>query len=128
MLGNYDYKKELTVPAKPVLPAAEPVMPKKSTVPAVPMNAIQIVPDAPQMFQSWPITNIIDDLMKDGIINSKDNIEFNLDGKVFTVNAARQPEEIHIKFKGKYIKDDKDHVRYSQHGPSISADVSNGNK
>ena len=87
---------------------------------------VPVPPPTPQVFVSHPLTDIIDDLMDEGVITSKDNLEFMLDSKILKVNGVVQPEELHSKLKGKYIKSEKNHVKYSRRGDSISADINNG--
>lgn len=51
------------------------------------------------------INNVLDDLENQGIIQ-RDNVrDFKLDGDAFIINGTRQPQDIFVAFKNKYIKE-----------------------
>lgn len=50
---------------------------------------------------------MISDLLKDGIITSTDDLSFKIGNDEFVVNYKKQPEEIHQKYRAKYVADQK---------------------
>jgi hypothetical protein len=88
------------------------------------MNSLNL--KSQNVFKSWPLSNIIDDLVDEGIISDKENLELIMDNKILKVNGVVQPEELHEKLKGKYLKSEKSHVIFSRHGDSMSGDINNG--
>jgi hypothetical protein len=71
-----------------------------------------------------PINSIIDDLIEEKVITDRDNLSFTLNNKILKVNGAIQPAELHAKLKERYIQGNAgNHVIYSKHGGSTSADV-----
>jgi beta-lactamase regulating signal transducer with metallopeptidase domain len=78
-------------------------------------------------FVSWPLSFVIDDLLSQGIIQSRENIDLILNKKMLKVNGIVQPEALHQEYVKKYLKNLKNHVIYSRHGLSISSDIRNGN-
>jgi beta-lactamase regulating signal transducer with metallopeptidase domain len=61
------------------------------------------------------IDPIVEDLIQDKVINKKDsdNFSFELNNDGLTVNGVRQPEELFIKYKEKYVKNPKDYFSYT---------------
>jgi hypothetical protein len=47
--------------------------------------------------------SMIDDLLKDGIITSRDNVSFKIGTDEFVVNYQKQPEAIYQKYRARYV-------------------------
>jgi bla regulator protein blaR1 len=47
--------------------------------------------------------SMIDDLLKDGIITSRDNVSFKIGTDEFVVNYQKQPETVYQKYRAKYV-------------------------
>src|SRR5579862_1407821 len=72
-----------------------------------------------------PIEAIIFELFDEKVINSKDNLTIVLNKDELKVNGIRQPEEMHARFMERYLNGNKgNHVRYSKHGASVTAEIS----
>lgn len=76
-----------------------------------------------ETFRSYPLTSAINQLLAEGLINSKEDLEFTLDNKILKVNGKLQPEELHARFKGQYLKSPEDHIIYARHGHSITGNI-----
>jgi bla regulator protein BlaR1 len=67
-----------------------------------------IVHDGPTIMKTFDLEKLTDDfindLTKEKIISSKDGLSYNMSNEALIVNGKVQPEEIHKKFKEKYIK------------------------
>ncbi len=67
-----------------------------------------IVHDGPTVMKTFDLEKLtadfIDDLTKEKIISNKDGLSYNMSNDALIVNGKVQPEEIHKKFKDKYIK------------------------
>lgn len=87
------------------------------------ISDIDAVPPAPPVLDSKPIPDIIEDLIEEKIIMSRDNLSFTLNNEILKVNGVIQSKELHEKLKDKYIKGKKDHVIYSKHGGSTHTEV-----
>lgn len=48
--------------------------------------------------------HIIDDMKKDGLIQTTDNLSFKIGTKEFIVNGKKQPDDIYQKYRAKYVK------------------------
>ena len=61
------------------------------------------------------IDPIVEDLMRDKVIdkNNSDNFSLELNNNGLTVNGVRQPEELFMKYKEKYVKNPKDYFSYT---------------
>lgn len=46
----------------------------------------------------------IDDMIKDGLIKSRDNLSFMMSNKEFIINYKKQPDDVFQKYKAKYVK------------------------
>jgi bla regulator protein BlaR1 len=46
----------------------------------------------------------INDMLKDGLIKSRDNLSFKISNKELIINYQKQPEEVFQKYKAKYVK------------------------
>ncbi|HVM89152.1 MAG TPA: M56 family metallopeptidase [Puia sp.] len=90
----------------------------------VTLEYVPTPPAVPEVFESHPLTDIINDLANAGVISSQEDLEFTLNNKIFRVNGKQQSEEFYARMKEKYLKSPKDHVIYSRHGHSISGDIS----
>ncbi|QKJ28886.1 M56 family metallopeptidase [Mucilaginibacter mali] len=47
---------------------------------------------------------IIDDMIKDGLIKSRDNLSFKISTTEFVINYKKQPEDVYQKYRAKYVK------------------------
>jgi hypothetical protein len=46
----------------------------------------------------------IDDMLKEGIISTRDNLSFKLSTEEFIVNGKKQPDDIFLKYRARYVK------------------------
>jgi beta-lactamase regulating signal transducer with metallopeptidase domain len=46
----------------------------------------------------------IDEMIKDGLIKSRDNLSFKLSTKEFIINDKKQPDDVYQKYRAKYVK------------------------
>ncbi len=91
--------------------------------PSADIDAVIPPPPAPLIEQSKPIADIIGDLKAEHIISNGEDLSFTLNNDKLEVNGIVQPAAIFSRLKSKYIKGSKDHVIYSSHNGSTSADV-----
>ena len=113
MLLDSKFHHNLVSPVLPVSPEADAVL-----------NLTEPVPPVPPVMEGKPINSIIDDLIEEKVITDRDNLSFTLNNKILKVNGAIQPAELHAKLKERYIQGNAgNHVIYSKHGGSTSADV-----
>jgi bla regulator protein BlaR1 len=66
---------------------------------------------------------IINALLDEKIIDSRNDLTIILNQQTFTVNGKVQPPNIQDEFKKRFLSRPKDHVIYSRHGGSTSADI-----
>ncbi len=108
-------KELLVISAQPVLNAANPAIYIRPVAPIVPVVPVK---------ESKPIPSIIDDLINEKIIDSRDDLSFTLNSEVFEVNGIVQSPELHAKFKEKYLKGSaRNHVIYSTRKGSTHSDI-----
>jgi len=113
MLLDSKFQRQLISPAPRVLPDNDDVL-----------NLTEPNPPVPPVMEGKPINSIIDDLMGEGVITERDNLSFVLNNKILKVNGKIQPAELHAKLKERYIQGNAgNHVIYSKHGGSTSADI-----
>ncbi|HTE00709.1 MAG TPA: M56 family metallopeptidase [Mucilaginibacter sp.] len=67
------------------------------------------------------ITNVIGDLVDQNIVKDKSDLSFKLTNKSLIVNGVKQPEEIHERFKNKYLSEPQYPL-----GPGITKDPNFG--
>ncbi len=46
----------------------------------------------------------IDDMLKEGIINTRDNLSFKLSTEEFVVNGKKQPDDVYQRYRARYVK------------------------
>jgi hypothetical protein len=66
---------------------------------------------------------IINALLDEKIIDSRNDLTIILNQQTFTVNGKVQPQNIQDEFKKRFLSRPKDHVIYSRHGGSTSAEI-----
>ncbi len=82
------------------------------------------VPPVPLVLENGTVSAIIDDLIDEKVITDRGDLSITLNRAVLKVNGVIQPEELHGRFKQKYIEgNSKNHVIYSKHAGSTSADI-----
>ncbi len=77
---------------------------------------------SPAIEENKTLRLVINQLMDEKIINSKDDLSIILNDEILKVNDVLQPENIHAEFK-RYITGPQDHVIYSKHGGSTHLDI-----
>ena len=101
--------------------------------PAEPVDPNEVAPtlDNPLVYTKEPnpyIIRIIADLVENRLIDHVDKLSFTLDADGLIVNGLKQPEDIYVKYRSKYIRHTKDHFIYSQyytrHGSGSHCEVS----
>ncbi|HXB45466.1 MAG TPA: M56 family metallopeptidase, partial [Puia sp.] len=81
------------------------------------------------LMENGTVSAIIDELIDEKIITDRGDLSITLNGAILKVNGVIQPEQLHGRFKLKYINgNSKNHVIYSKHGESTSADIIINNK
>ncbi|WP_315817231.1 hypothetical protein [Paraflavitalea speifideaquila] len=69
------------------------------------------------------VDEIIDDLLRYGIITQTNPLSFRINQHEFVVNNARQSEALQRQFQGKYVKTPGDIYLYSKKGGHTSSTV-----
>lgn len=69
--------------------------------------------------------NLMKDMRSEGLLKNGDNVSFKLSDSEFIVNSVKQSEEIHNKFKKKYLKDKKSSIvqNWNEGGDTISGSI-----
>ncbi|ASU34124.1 M56 family metallopeptidase [Mucilaginibacter xinganensis] len=92
----------------PTPPVAVPAVPAVPAQPAKPYSAVAAKPNSSYTPYSSLKSDerrdkMISELMKDGIISSKDNLSFKISTSDFIVNGKKQTENIYQKYKEKFV-------------------------
>jgi len=116
---------------EPIQPIA-PVEPRESRVVPVQKEEAPTMAN-PLVFTNHPdpyLKGIAADLVENKLIDHVDRLSFTLNSDELIVNGTRQPVDIHVRFKEKYIKKATDRFIYSQyytsHGSGSHAEVHTG--
>jgi hypothetical protein len=97
--------------------------------PPVPPTDIQLngvipaIPPSLPLENTKPLKSIINELLDEKIISSRDDLSIELNDETMIVNGVVQPEKLHELYKKKYLTGKKDHVIYSKHGRSTHAEI-----
>ncbi len=78
---------------------------------------------SPAIEENKTLRLVINQLMDEKIITSKDDLSIILNDEILKVNDVTQPESIHAEFKERYLTGPQDHVIYSKHGGSTHLDI-----
>jgi beta-lactamase regulating signal transducer with metallopeptidase domain len=97
-----------------------------ATLPVEPNQSITldtVDPPSPPIEENKTLNLVINQLMDEKIITSKNDLSIILNDEILKVNDVILPENIHAEFKEKYITGPQDHVIYSKHGGSTHVDI-----
>jgi chromosome segregation ATPase len=61
-------------------------------------------------------SELINDLIKEGVIKNQDNLSYKLNGEELIVNGVKQSEQLHSGLKAKYVKDQDVEMVYNWKG------------
>jgi bla regulator protein BlaR1 len=70
-----------------------------------------------------PAEDIVDDLVKDGLVKETNPLTFKLNKDEFIVNEVIQPEPVRRRFQDKYVKHVSDSYLYSKNGGTTSTSI-----
>ena len=109
----------------PVLspPSLRPDDATLQTEPIQPISPEPVDPPSPAIEENKTLRLVINQLIDEKIITSKNDLSIILNDKILKVNDVILPENIHAEFKEKYITGPQDHVIYSKHGGSTHVDI-----
>jgi bla regulator protein BlaR1 len=103
------YKQSITAQsAKSALPAkpAGPASPAPMAGPAMPVTPPHPVaaPPYPKVNDDKRRDQVINEMINDGIIKTRDNLSFKISTNEFIVNGKKQPDDVYQKYRAKYVK------------------------
>jgi hypothetical protein len=110
--------------------AIAPMPPMKPMAMSItPMAAMAPMPPMPPMKADGKYKEVIDVLIKKGIIKDKNDFEMSLSNKRLTVDGILQPEEVHQEMLKIFVKKPGDKVNwhYNISGSSHSSDDATSN-
>ena len=113
----------ISIPATPATASVQLSGSVLVTPPVAPKTSIAAVLAIKPFEDTKPLKQIINELIDEKIISSRNNLSIILNNEMLKVNDIIQSEELHARLKDKYLKGVKDHVIYSKRDGSTHADI-----